>query len=194
MERALRDGRTEEWWALEAERGPYGPEKGRRLVVVATDPDVLPERTTRYLRTNLPAPGSRRAERSGLAPASVAEVVRLYGLRMWVEQSYKQVKHALGWSDYQVRSDPAIRRHWQLACCAFSFCWWAYGRLPTEEPTETEEESPAESAEGGGKETPSVVAGDLEGGEGVAGAVDNVSAILEGVYRSAPAAGAKSVA
>jgi hypothetical protein len=41
---------------------------------------------------------------------------------MWVEQSYK---HVLGWSDYQVRSDPAIRRHWQLACCAFSFCWWA---------------------------------------------------------------------
>jgi hypothetical protein len=31
---------------------------------------------------------------------------------MWVEQSYKQVKHVLGWSDYQVRSDLlAIRRH-----------------------------------------------------------------------------------
>ena len=54
-----------------------------------------------------------------LAPASVAEMVRLYGLRMWVEQSYKQVKHALGWSDYQVRSDTAIRRHWQLVFCAF---------------------------------------------------------------------------
>jgi hypothetical protein len=26
------------------------------------------------------------------------EVVRLYGLGMWVEQSYKHVKHALGWS------------------------------------------------------------------------------------------------
>jgi hypothetical protein len=46
--------------------------------------------------------------------------VRLYGLRMWVEQSYKQVKHALGWSEYQVRSDQAMRRHWQLVCCAFS--------------------------------------------------------------------------
>ena len=51
-----------------------------------------------------------------------------------MEQSYKQVKHALGWSEYQVRSDLAIRRHWQLVCCAFSFCWWAYGRLPTEGP------------------------------------------------------------
>jgi hypothetical protein len=26
-------------------------------------------------------------------------------------------------SQYQVRTDKAIRRHWQLACCAFSFCW-----------------------------------------------------------------------
>ncbi len=97
--------------------------------MIATDPGKLPRLGTWYPSTNLPAP-SDRSERAGedselLAPASVAEVVRLYGLRMWVEQSYKQVKHALGWSDYQVRSDPAIRRHWRLVFCAFSFCWWA---------------------------------------------------------------------
>jgi hypothetical protein len=51
-------------------------------------------------------------------------VVRLYGLRMWVEQRYKQTKDALGRRHYQVRSDRAMRRHWQLVCCAFSFCWW----------------------------------------------------------------------
>ena len=44
----------------------------------------------------------------------------LYVLRMWVEQSYKHVKHELGWSQYQVRSDKAIRWHWQLVCCAYS--------------------------------------------------------------------------
>src|SRR5438270_3911778 len=49
-----------------------------------------------------------------------------YGWRS--EQSYKQTKGALGWADFQVRSDRAIRRHWQLVCCAFSFCWWAYLR------------------------------------------------------------------
>jgi hypothetical protein len=27
-----------------------------------------------------------------------------------------------------VRSDRAIRRHWELVCCAFCFCWWAHGR------------------------------------------------------------------
>src|SRR5215472_3271556 len=43
---------------------------------------------------------------------------------MWVEQSSKQPKYALGWSAYQVRSDVAIRRHWALVCCAFAF-WWS---------------------------------------------------------------------
>jgi hypothetical protein len=37
------------------------------------------------------------------------------------------VKHTLGWSSYQVRSDRAMRRHWALVCCAFAFCWWAGG-------------------------------------------------------------------
>jgi hypothetical protein len=112
---------------------------------------------------------------------------------MWVEQSYKQVKHVLGWSDYQVRSDVAIRRHWQLVCCAFSFCWWDYGRLPTdEEPAETG--TPSEPAGRGKKETLSILAGGLEGGKGVAGAMGNAVAILEGVLWDAPATAAKSAA
>jgi hypothetical protein len=119
--RTFRDGHKEKWWALEVEAGPYGKERTKRALVVSPDPEELPDVATWYLTTNLPAPGSERAteerEAEGaFAPASVAEVVRLYGLRMWVEQSYKQVKHALGWSDYQVRSDLAIPRHWQLAC------------------------------------------------------------------------------
>ena len=52
--------------------------------------------------------------------------MRLYGLRNWVEQGYKQVKGELGWADFQVRSDRAIRRHWTLVCCAFSFCWQTF--------------------------------------------------------------------
>ena len=105
--------------------GPYGPESAKRLIIVTTDPAALPEESTFYLRTNLPAPGSSRAQEGGMIPADVAEIVRLYGLRVWVEQSYKQVKGSLGWAQYQVRSDMAMRRHWQLVCCAFSFCWWA---------------------------------------------------------------------
>jgi hypothetical protein len=205
--RTFRDGREEEWWALEVEAGPYSPntkKAHRRVLVVTTDPERLPRLGTWlgtwYLTTNLPAPSDRCEQQTHssdlLAPASVAEVVRLFGLRMWVEQSYKQVKHALGWSQYQVRSDLAIRRHWQLVCLAFSFCWWAYGRLPAslEGLTETQEELPAESVERGKKETRGVMAGGVEGSEGVAGALCNALAILEGIYRSAPTARAKSAA
>jgi hypothetical protein len=131
VERRFSDGHIEEWWALEVEAGPYGPQRAQRAVVATTDPEKLPERKTWYLVTNLPHPScSERSGEGDPAAAELAEVVRLYGLRMWVEQSYKQVKHTLGWSDYQVRSDLAMRRHWQLVCCAFSLCWWAYGRLP----------------------------------------------------------------
>jgi hypothetical protein len=196
--RSFRDGHEEEWWALEVDVGPYGPERDQRAVVATTDPKELSGIATWYVVTNLPAPGSQRArEENRLRAAGLAEIVRLYGLRMWVEQSYKQVKHVLGWSDYQVRSDVAIRRHWQLVCCAFSFCWWAYGHLPTDEVAETENDptTSADSERRGEKETPSsVLAGGLEDGKGVAGALRNALAILEGVLRDAPAAGAKSAA
>jgi hypothetical protein len=124
LERRFHDGHTEVWWALEAECRAFGPEKPKRLVVASTDPAALPSLTSWYLATNLPAPGSKRAEESALMPADLAEVVRLYALRNWVEQSYKQVKNSLGWAHYQVRRDISIRRHWQMVCCAFTFCWW----------------------------------------------------------------------
>ena len=52
--------------------------------------------------------------------------MRIYGIRHWIEQSYKQVKDELGWADFQVRSDVAIRRHQALVNCAFCFCWDAW--------------------------------------------------------------------
>ena len=125
--RRFRDGHTETWWAADASlpAAGWGPSRRLRLVVATTDPATLPKLTTWYLITNLPQP-ERRRTRPALAPADLAEVVRLYSLRNWVEQSYKQVKHELGWADFQVRSDRAIRRHWTLVCCAFSFCWRAW--------------------------------------------------------------------
>jgi len=125
VERQFRDGHVETWWALETTEGPYGPEQGERLVIVTTDPTTLPDLTTWYLITNLPAPETKRAQQTALFATDLTELVRLYGLRIWIEQSYKQVKQHLGWAQYQVRSDIAMRRHWQLVCCAFSFCWWA---------------------------------------------------------------------
>src|SRR5439155_12613236 len=75
----------------------YGPDKSLRLVVATTALQTLPDATTRDLATILPRPGYPRAALAPFAPAAVAEVVRLYGLRNGVEQRYQQVKHELGW-------------------------------------------------------------------------------------------------
>ncbi|MER5465915.1 hypothetical protein ABT010_35725 [Streptomyces sp. NPDC002668] len=62
--------------------------------------------------------------------------MRIYGLRHWVEQSYKQVKDELGWADFQVRSDTAIRRHQTFVNCAFSFCWNTWFAPPPPVPAD----------------------------------------------------------
>jgi len=80
--------------------------------------------------------------------------------------------------------------------CAFSFCWWAYGRLPTEELAQKTENDPttAKPAGRGKKEAQGILAGDAQGSKGVVGAVDHAEAILEGILRDAPTTGAKSAA
>ncbi len=202
--RTFRDGSSQDWWALEVITGPYGPSKRERVVIATTDPATLPDLTTFYLVTNLPALGSQRAADSELAAASLEEVVRLYGLRMWVEQSYKQVKHALGWSQYQVRSDRAMRRHWQLVCCAFSFCWYHANHLETFTRQEAREPSepqvppqpgvpasvtgPGEKNQRGKRHAATnVLAQGVAGGARVVGAVDYAAALLERLVPTAPA-------
>jgi hypothetical protein len=128
--RRFHDGHEETWWAVDLRLGgTYGPDRSYRLVVATSDPRTLPKASTWYLVTNLPLPETMRArEHPRLPAADLTEVVRLYGLRQWVEQGYKQVKQELGWADFQVRADRAIRRHWALVCCAFAVCWWAEGQ------------------------------------------------------------------
>jgi hypothetical protein len=121
--RRFRDGHTQTWWAAEARLGWWGPDGHVRLVVASTNPATLPEHSTWYLATNLPRPGGPQQAASPHPAADLAEIARLYGLRHWIEQGYKQVKDELGWADFQVRSDLAIRRHQTLVACAFSFCW-----------------------------------------------------------------------
>ena len=97
-----------------------------RLVVATADPGTLPGKATWYLATNLPQPGGPREAASVHPAADLAEIVRIYGIRHWIEQSYRQVKDELGWADFQVRSDTAIRRHQALVNCAFCSCWDAW--------------------------------------------------------------------
>jgi hypothetical protein len=125
--RRCHDGHEQTWWAVDLRLGgTYGPDRTHRLVVATSDPRTLPKASTWYLVTHLPLPGTARAaEHPHLPAADLTEVVQLYGLRQWVEHGYKQVKQELGWGDFQVRSDRAIRRHWALVCGACCFCWWA---------------------------------------------------------------------
>jgi len=95
--------------------GRVGPDGVRRLVVATADPGTLPDRATWYLVTNLPRPGGPREPDSSHPAAGLTEIVRLYAIRNWIEQGCKQVKDELGWADFQVRSDIAIRRHQVLA-------------------------------------------------------------------------------
>ncbi|CAM3887264.1 hypothetical protein [Polaromonas hydrogenivorans] len=87
MIRRFRDGHTERWWAAELTLFGYGPANPVRAICATTDRRALPALSTWYLTTNL----SREQ-------APLGEVVRLYGLRNWVEQSYKQMKDELGWA------------------------------------------------------------------------------------------------
>jgi hypothetical protein len=201
--RTFRDGSTQDWWVLEIVAGPYGPDKTERAIVATTDPESLPDLSTWYLVTNLPAPTELPESEPPFPPASLEEVIRLYGLRMWVEQSYKHIKHALGWSQYQVRSDKAIRRHWQLVWCAFSFCWYhashPSARATQEAPEPSEPEAPTPTnvpadAAGTGKKNQrgkrnsaiDVLASGVAGGTRMVGTLDHAAALLERLVATAP--------
>lgn len=195
--RRFRDGHRETWWAAEVTLPGYGPDLATRLIAVTTDPATRPSTSTWYLTTNLPRPGSPLAVESGLAAADLAEIVRLYGLRQWVEQSYRQVKGALGWADWQVRSDRAIRRHWELVCGAFCFCWWAWRHGPADQPPPVASPTdhalaPADPpAAGWGEKVAhagvrraaphALLAGGVAAGAGVADAVDVPVALVAGL-------------
>ena len=194
--RSFGDGHTETWWAADATLGGWGPDRPLRLVVATTNPGRLPGHSSWYLLTNLARPATRRAQQ-----AELADIVRLYGLRHWVEQGYKQVKGELGWADFQVRSDRAIRRHWTLVCCAFSFCWQAF---PADHPTRPAPPDPqaAPTAARGAQATghrrrtspQQLLAGGVAGGAGLADPLERAAALLAVVVASAAAPAATTAA
>ena len=61
-------------------------------------------------------PGGPREPGSPHPAATLVEITRIYAIRNWTGQSYKQVKDELGWADFQVCSQVLVN-------CAFSFCW-----------------------------------------------------------------------
>jgi hypothetical protein len=195
--RRFRDGHAETWWAADAKlpAAGWGPDRRIRLVVATTDPARLPKPSTWYLATNLPRPGRQpMGAAAAFAPAGRAEMVRLYGLPNWVEQGDKQVKHELGWADFQVRSDRAIRRHWQLVWCAFSFCWRAWFAEHPAQPAAEPAAAPTRAARGettsqsGRPDHDGLVAGDAAAGARPAAPLGRARALVAGVVDRAPPA------
>jgi SRSO17 transposase len=194
--RRFRDGRTAIWWAADATLGFWGPDAGTRLVVATTDPKTLPDKATWYLATNLPRPqGPHDTPDAAHLAADLAEIVRIYGVRHWIEQSYKQVKDELGWADFQVRSDTAIRRHQTLVNCAVSFCWdtWFSDTSPPATPTPQPDPGAGERGRPAspGQHDTSVVAQGNPGGPRLADPGDRATTLVAGLVAStaAPAAG-----
>jgi hypothetical protein len=192
--RTFRDGHTGTWFAADAALGWWGPDGARRLVVATADPATLPAKATWYLVTNLPRPGGSREPESPHPAADLAEIVRIYGIRNWTGQSYKQVKDELGWADFQVRSDIAIRRHQVLVNCAFSFCWdaWFADTKPQQDPTSPRPE-PGRGERGAARRltpAPAVLAPGAARGPRLAHPLDRAAALVARMVRGAPATAA----
>jgi hypothetical protein len=194
--RTFRDGHTETWYAADATLGWWGPDGFTRLVVATADPGTLPGKATWYLATSLPRPGGPREADSPHPPADLAEITRIYGIRHWIEQSYKQVKDQLGWADFQVRSDTAIRRHQALVNCAFCFCWDArFGENPPQHDTAAPRPEPGRRERGAARRrtaASAVLAPGDPGGTRLAFPLDRAAALVAGMVKCAPAPAAAS--
>jgi len=119
--------------------------------------------------------------------------VRIYGIRHWTGQSYKQVKDELGWADFQVRSDTAIRRHQVLVNCAFSFCWDAWFA----DPGTPHDPLPPRTGPGRGERgatrrraatTSALLAAGITRDTRLASPLDHAAALVAGMVGQAPAA------
>jgi hypothetical protein len=192
--RTFRDGHAETWWAADATLGWWGPDGARRLVAVTADPGTLPGKATWYLAANLPRPGGPRQPDSPHPAASLAEITRIYGIRHWIEQSYKQVKDELGWADFQVRSDTAIRRHQALVNCAFSFCWdaWFHDHPAPHQPAAPGPEPSRRERGAAGRRSPpsAVVAAGAARNTRLAFPLDRAATLVARMVHSAPATAA----
>jgi hypothetical protein len=189
--RTFRDGHTETWRAAGATLGWWGPDGARRLVVATADPGTLPDKATWYLVTNLPRPGGPREPDSPHPAAGLAEITRIYRIRHWTGQSYKQVKDELGWADFQVRSDVAIRRHQALVNCAFSFCWAAwFADHPPQHDSAAPRPEPGRGERGAGRRRAAagtVPAAGAARDTRLAFPLDRVATLVAGMVRCAPA-------
>jgi len=84
----------------------FGQRRRIRFYHLTTDPATLPPESTWYIMTNL----------EGKIQKTVGNT---YGLRTWIEYSFKHAKNELGWTDYRVTDYSSIERWWEIVFCAY---------------------------------------------------------------------------
>jgi hypothetical protein len=87
-----------------------------RLVVATTDPAALPERSTCYLATDFARPDLPTPPDPPRPAATLAEVVGLYGLRLWCEQDLTRPNWLL--CQRRFRFPTALRSRPLFACAS----------------------------------------------------------------------------
>ena len=168
-------------YVAELELGPcYGPTRGTRLIAASADPTALKAESTWFMATNI-----------SVAEADAAEIYRIYRLRDWIEHYYKPVKHELGWADFQVRSEKAIVRHWQLVMLAFTLSLLA--AAPT---GQAEKASPGDDGPAAGEKSATAdhLAGHAAPGSQLAVPVGTPAAVLAPLVHRSASAGTGSAA
>lgn len=103
FERKFSDGKTEIRYIREI---IYGKRRRRTYWEVTTDPETLPENSTRFLMTNQQT-------------VTYLEIGNEYGERTWVEYGFRQSKSELGWADFRLTKYADIEKWWELVCSAY---------------------------------------------------------------------------
>jgi SRSO17 transposase len=85
----------------------YGKRRDITYWELTTDPETMPENSTSFVMTNL----------QGKLKKTLGD---LYGLRTWVEYSFRQCKQELGWTDYRFTDFQHIERWWEIIFCVYT--------------------------------------------------------------------------
>jgi SRSO17 transposase len=85
----------------------YGKRRDITYWELTTDPETMPENSTSFVMTNL----------QGKLKKTLGDI---YGLRTWVEYSFRQCKQELGWTDYRFTDFQHIERWWEIIFCVYT--------------------------------------------------------------------------
>jgi SRSO17 transposase len=87
----------------------FGKRRAKTYWEITTDTETLPENSTSFIMTNIQETRSKMKKILG----------NLYGLRTWVEYSFRQCKQELGWTDYRFTNFQEINKWWEIIMSAY---------------------------------------------------------------------------